>query len=128
MHARQRHRVEHGEDLFFNLRRCEMVAWGGRLGSTAAEPIRSIDPPAFGDRPHPAVPEVRIAGKAMHHHHGYGRLPRPQVIVDGAMKGKPLGKVDRCHQWAPLSWATCTAISARPALATAFAGPAGPRD
>jgi len=89
MHPRQRQCVEHREDLGFDLRRREAIAFGGNVGGAAAEQVRPIDPPAVGDRRNPTVPERRIAGEAMHHQHRCRRLPRPEVVVDGAVEGKP---------------------------------------
>jgi hypothetical protein len=86
VYLRQRMGIEHGQDLGADLFRSVGVALGGNLGLAASQKIGAIDAAALGDHRDPAVPEIRIARKAVHHQHGRGRLPWPQVIVDGTVE------------------------------------------
>jgi len=130
MNPRQRQGIEDCEDRGFYLLRRIAMASGGNIGRATTEKIGTINPPALGNRRHPAVPECRIAGETVHHQHRGRYLPRPQVIVDGAVDGKTFGEANSRHQPAPFGCTAAkdTAISARPALATLLAGPSGPRD
>jgi len=80
-----------------------MVARSGNIGGAAAEKIGAIDTTALGDCRNPAVPECRVAREPVHHQHRGRCLPRPQVIVDGAVEGETLIEADARHQLTPFS-------------------------
>src|SRR5208282_2752408 len=108
VHPRQGHRLEHREDLGFDLLGCVAVARSGNVGGAAAEKVGAINATALGDRRNPAVPKRRVARETVHHQHRCGRLPRPQVIVDGTVERETLGEADGRHRSAPhrMFWGT----------------------
>ena len=87
MDPRQRMGIEHSQDIGADLFRSVGIARSRNIGFAAPQEIGPIDAAALGYRRNPAIPEIRIAGEAVHHQHGHRRLPWPQVVVDGAVAG-----------------------------------------
>jgi hypothetical protein len=98
MHPGERQGVERRDDLLGDRLRGKAVAGRRRIGLAAAEQFRPVDAARLGNRRHPAVPEPGIAGKAVQHHHRGLVLPRPQIIVDGAVEDEALGNRDLRHR------------------------------